>query len=136
MITDPVQAGQELAAPDLTDVVTSARTRPDGRHLTCFLNNLVNYIRTMSPAAVCFDDGLNQDLIVSAVLKGWEHTLCRYQRKCPLWDVLRLVDSYLFKDCNMVERISVLRMLHKRYLYEVNANLPTAGPPPPWFRPQ
>lgn len=129
------EAGSSLA-PDFTDVTTTARTRPDGRHMTCFLNNLVNYIRNMAPGVVCFDDQFNQDLIVAAVMEGWEHTLARYQQKCPLWDVLRLVDTYLFKDCNFVERISVLRMLHKRYLYEVNANLPTAGPPPPWFRPQ
>lgn len=133
---DMNEDSQRVVQPDFSDVGTTARTRPSGRHMTCFLNNLVNYIRHLAPNSVCFDDQYNQDLIVSAVVKGWEMTLYRYQQKCPLWDVLRLVDIYLFKDCNMVERISILRMLHKRYLFEVNANLPTAGPPPPWFRPQ
>ncbi|EME49851.1 hypothetical protein DOTSEDRAFT_77028 [Dothistroma septosporum NZE10] len=136
MPEDTNEDSQHAVQPDFSDVSTTARTRPDGRHMTCFLNNLVNYIRHLAPNSVCFDDQYNQDLIVSAVIKGWEATLSRYHQKCPLWDVLRLVDMYLFKDCNMVERISILRMLHKRYLFEVNANLPTAGPPPPWFRPQ
>lgn len=130
------EPARQHVAPDFTDVTSTARTRPEGRHLTCFLNNLVNYIRTLPPNAVCFDDQYNQDLLVTAVLKGWEQTLARYHQTCPLWNVLRLVDVYLFRDCQMVERISCLRMLHKRYMYEVNANLPTAGPPPPWFRPQ
>ncbi|CAK4033532.1 Hypothetical predicted protein [Lecanosticta acicola] len=130
------EPARQSVAPDFTDVTSTARTRPDGRHLTCFLNNLVNYIRTLPPNVVCFDDQYNQDLIVTAVLKGWNQTLARYHQACPLWNVLRLVDTYLFRDCQMVERISCLRMLHRRYLYEVNANLPTAGPPPPWFRPQ
>ncbi|KAK4507069.1 hypothetical protein PRZ48_000803 [Zasmidium cellare] len=123
-------------APDYTDLNTTTKTRPEGRHLTCFLNNLVNYIRHLSPTVICFDDQFNQDLVASAVFKGWDSTLSRYSQKCPLWEVLRLVDMYLFKDCNVMERIGMMRMLHKRYLFEVNANLPTAGPPPPWFRPQ
>lgn len=136
MAMDSGGENQNGGRPDITDLHKATRTRPEGRHLTCFLNNLVNYIRHLSPNVICFDDEYNQDLIVSAVFKGWEFTLSRYSQKCPLWEVLRLVDIYLFKDCNMLERIGMMRMLHKRYLFEVNANLPTAGPPPPWFRPQ
>lgn len=136
MAMDSGAEARDGAAPDYTDLNSTTRTRPDGRHLTCFLNNLVNYIRHLSPTAICFDDEFNQDLVASAVFRGWDYTLSRYSQKCPLWEVLRLVDIYLFKDCNVLERISMMRMLHKRYLFEVNAQLPTAGPPPPWFRPQ
>ena len=136
MAVDSGAEGPDGTAPDYTDLNTTTKSRPEGRHLTCFLNNLVNYIRHLSPTAICFDDEYNQDLVASAVFKGWDYTLSRYSQKCPLWEVLRLVDMYLFKDCNVMERIGMMRMLHKRYLFEVNANLPTAGPPPPWFRPQ
>lgn len=115
----------------------STRPRAEGRDLTNFLNNLVKHIRSISPAAVCFDDRYNQDVIITAVLKGWQ-ALSRYQRHCPLWAVLQMVDQCLFKDINLVERISVLRMLHLRYLSEINVHLPTVveGPLPPWFSPQ
>lgn len=136
MALDTGAEGRDGTTPDYTDLNTTTRTRPDGRHLTCFLNNLVNYIRHLSPTVICFDDEFNQDLVASAVFRGWDYTLSRYSQKCPLWEVLRLVDIYLFKDSNVLERISMMRMLHKRYLFEVNAQLPTAGPPPPWFRPQ
>jgi len=116
---------------------TSSTPRAEGRDLTNFLNNLVKHIRSISPAAVCFDDRYNQDVIITAVLKGWQ-ALSKYQQQCPLWAVLQMVDQCLFKDINFVERISVLRMLHLRYLSEVNVHLPTVveGPLPPWFSPQ
>ncbi|CZT17223.1 uncharacterized protein RCC_03056 [Ramularia collo-cygni] len=116
---------------------SSARPRAEGRDLTNFLNNLVKHIRSISPGSVCFDDRYNQDVIITAVLKGWP-ALSKYQQQCPLWAVLQMVDQCLFKDINLVERISVLRMLHLRYLSEVNVHLPTVveGPLPPWFSPQ
>lgn len=116
---------------------TNTRPRAEGRDLTNFLNYLVKHIRSISPASVCFDDRYNQDVIITAVLKGWQ-ALSRYRQQCPLWEVLQMVDQCLFKDINIVERISVLRMLHLRYLSEVNAHMPTVveGPLPPWFSPQ
>jgi hypothetical protein len=121
--------------PDGKGTRMGPRPPAEGRDLTNFLNNLVKHIRSMSPSMVCFDDNINQDVIITAVLKGWK-SLSRYQRQCPLWAVLQMVDQTLFKDCNLVERISVLRMLHMRYLSEVNLHTPVEGPLPPWFTPQ
>lgn len=125
------------AHPELTGLYTSAKPLPNGRDLTLFLNNLVNHIRSIPADQVCFDDQSNQDIVVNAVLKGWKHALLRYEQVCPLWEVLQMVDLCIFKDSNLVDRIAILRMLHKRYMFEIrNMPLQIEGPLPVWYQPQ
>ncbi|KJX92972.1 hypothetical protein TI39_contig4478g00001 [Zymoseptoria brevis] len=134
-IADVTETSPAIKGPWKTSSASS-RPQAEGRDLTHFLNNLVKHIRSISPAMVCFDDRYNQDVIITAVLKGWQ-SLSRYQQQCPLWAVLQMVDQSIFKDCNLVERVSVLRMLHKRYLSEIDVHTPAIeGPLPPWFTPQ
>ncbi|KXT02595.1 hypothetical protein AC578_10657 [Pseudocercospora eumusae] len=132
----PSRAHPSNGHPELTGVYTAAKPVPNGRDVTMFLNNLVNHIRMMSPDRVCFEDRYNQDVIINAVLKGWKYSLNRYEQICPLWEVLKNVDLCLFKDCNLIERLGCLRMLHKRYMFEIK-NTPAAveGPLPVWYQP-
>ncbi|KAI5370937.1 hypothetical protein Slin15195_G018100 [Septoria linicola] len=130
-------AGRGFAHPQLTaQFAAGGRPTAGGRELTMFLNHLVEHIRNIATDRVCYDDEHNQDVIINAVLKGWKFALSRYEQVCPLWEVLQMVDLCLFKDCNMVERISCLRMLHKRYMFETkNVAVQVEGPLPAWFQP-
>lgn len=123
--------------PELAGIYTATKPAPNGRDVTMFLNNLVNHIRAIPPDRVCFEDQYNQDVIINAVLKGWKYALNRYDQICPLWEVLQTVDLCLFKECNLIERLGCLRMLHKRYLFEIK-NTPVAieGPLPVWYQPR
>lgn len=146
-----------FAHPQITAMLASTgrAATPGGRDLTMFLNHLVDHIRNIPPERICYDDEHNQDVIINAVLKGWKFAMSRYEQVCPLWEVLQMVDMCLFKDCNMVERISCLRMLHKRYgraippphihtdrrccryMFETKTvATQVEGPLPPWFQPQ
>ncbi|KAF2212175.1 hypothetical protein CERZMDRAFT_97459 [Cercospora zeae-maydis SCOH1-5] len=120
----------------LAQFAAGGKPTAGGRELTMFLNHLVEHIRNVSPDRVCYDDEHNQNVIITAVLKGWKFALSRYEQICPLWEVLQMVDICLFKDCNMVERVSCLRMLHKRYMFETkNVAMQVEGPLPAWFQP-
>ncbi|EME87169.1 uncharacterized protein MYCFIDRAFT_84235 [Pseudocercospora fijiensis CIRAD86] len=132
----PSRAHPSNGHPELTGVYTAAKPVPSGRDVTMFLNNLVNHIRMLPPDRVCFEDRYNQDVIINAVLKGWRYSLNRYDQICPLWEVLQTVDLCLFKECNLIERLGCLRMLHKRYIFEIR-NTPVAveGPLPVWYQP-
>lgn len=116
-MTNVVSNQGAFANPQLNAMLatTGRAATPGGRDLTMFLNHLVDHIRNIPPERICYDDEHNQDVIINAVLKGWKFAMSRYEQVCPLWEVLQMVDMCLFKDCNMVERISCLRMLHKRY---------------------
>ncbi|WPH00891.1 Hypothetical protein R9X50_00372500 [Acrodontium crateriforme] len=124
-------------SPKHDDLFTTARLKPNGREITSTLSKLVTFVRSIPANQICFDDQCNQDLLVTAIVKGWDYSLARFQQKCPLWTVLQLVDLSLFRFCNLVERLSVLRILHKMYLFEVGTRLNgVEGPLPAWYKPQ
>ncbi|PPJ53646.1 hypothetical protein CBER1_00795 [Cercospora berteroae] len=134
---DGINANRIAPHPQLLAQFTAGgKPTAAGRELTLFLNHLVDHIRNVSPDRVCYDDEHNQDVIISAVLKGWKFALSRYEQICPLWEILQMVDLCLFKECNMIERVSCLRMLHKRYMFETkNVAVQVEGPLPAWFQP-
>ncbi|KAB8346173.1 hypothetical protein FH972_023219 [Carpinus fangiana] len=137
-IPDPtcIPAVQALTSELASISPLPSNLRQGGRDVTNTLNSLVYYVRNLAPESVCFDDDCNQDFLVRHVLQGWEQATSRYQQICPLWLVLRLVDLWLFKNSPVIERIAMLRMLHRMYLFEISSRSGTREPLPLWYKPQ
>ena len=94
---------------------------PNGREITRLCNSMVQYVRSLRPEMVCVDDALNQDVLIRAILHGWDEALASHEVSCALWIVVRNVDSLLFRHCNIKERICILRIIHQMYLVSLKA---------------
>lgn len=95
---------------------------PNGRDITRLCNALVQYVRSLDPQQICINEAHNQDVIIRGIIHGWDNALARYPTHCPLWLVIRQVDAWLFRRCNLNERICTLRIIHQMYLVSQNAS--------------
>ncbi|WPH05048.1 Hypothetical protein R9X50_00794700 [Acrodontium crateriforme] len=83
---------------------------------------------------VCIDHALNQDALIRGVLYGWDDVAVNGDFFCPLWRIISLLDSRIFRFSATMTRFSCLYMTHQLLLCLAGAtpvnNLPA------WFRPR
>ncbi|KIW79467.1 hypothetical protein Z517_06079 [Fonsecaea pedrosoi CBS 271.37] len=96
-------------------------------------NEAFGRVYSISRDEVCVDEQLNQDALISGVLKGWDSLQSR-SRRCPVWDVLRTIDEGLFLLSDILNRLCMLRAVHFMILVFVGAW--TFNDVPPWYRPR
>jgi hypothetical protein len=82
------------------------------------VNHVFESIHDVDRAVVCLDDRLNQNALIRGVLRGWD-SLQALSRRCPLWDILRLIDEALFLLSEITTRLSMLRAVHFMLLVRI-----------------
>jgi hypothetical protein len=110
---------------------------PDRTSLTdCreILNSVLHSACTLDPSQVCADDETNEDAIIRGITQGWKNVRIRHPFFCPLWKIIRLLDSRMFRLSGTITRFCTLYMIHRMLLCLVNAK--DVQSLPPWFRPR
>lgn len=114
----------KIAGPQYAQTTSAAL--PSGPHddLTdTSIADCCNAILAQVPLArksdICHDDRINCDMIIRAVVKGWDAVPQR-GNFCPLWAILRYLDDLLFSSCSMIGRLVMLRMIHCMLFVSLN----------------
>lgn len=87
-----------------------------------------------APSRVCIDHGLNQDALIRGVLYGWDDVAINGDFFCPLWRIISLLDSRIFRFSGTMTRFSCLYMTHQLLLC-LSGAMPVHDLPA-WFRPR
>lgn len=89
---------------------------------------------SLSPSEVCTDPSRNEDSIVRGVVQGWDEVVAQHAFFCPLWRILRFLDSRIFRLSGTMTRFCTLSMIHHMLLCFVKAS--ELGSLPSWYRPR
>ncbi|KIW21681.1 hypothetical protein PV08_02261 [Exophiala spinifera] len=122
-----------------TEQLTGCKRREKalaGNDCQSIFNDAVTMARGLSSTTVCGDPSLNQDVLVRGVLFGWEiaTTASPNQWRCPLLQILQLLDRRIFHLSGTITRLCALRMIHLLLLCLVKAA--SYETLPPWYRPR
>ncbi|KAL2068644.1 hypothetical protein VTL71DRAFT_14981 [Oculimacula yallundae] len=107
-------------APPVAAAFSKSRTSIRTEIITTFCQQLNTSIATLPSTIICSNDAQNQNLLIKAVLFGWNVTET-LPRLCPLWTILQHVDASLFKETPAIERLVLLRHIHMMMLYKTGA---------------
>lgn len=83
---------------------------------------------------VCTDALRNEDAIVRGIMHGWDEVVARNPDFCPLWAIIRLLDSRIFRLSGTVTRFCTLSMTHSMLLFCASAS--GLQSLPAWYRPR
>lgn len=79
-----------------------------------------------------YEDDCGEDIPIRAILEGWD-TVERAQELPPLWKRLRRIDQLQFSSCGRMERLAILRLMHRLLRYQVEPTADQFSKLPPWF---
>lgn len=75
------------------------------------LNEILGSVYEIDPTEVCRDDQFNQDVVIRGVIRGWGVLQTQYF-SCPLWSILKRLDTLLFMNASVACRLACLRGIH------------------------
>lgn len=58
---------------------------------------------------ISLDEQANQNILIQAILQGWETVIIL----CPLWAILRQIDSLIFERSSNITRFAMLTTVHR-----------------------
>lgn len=83
---------------------------PDTSYL-CYSTILLGAIHHLHLSQVSLNDEINQDALIRGVVEGW-HVMNHKMPCCPIWDILRQIDSSIKIRGGIVTRLAMLRGIH------------------------
>lgn len=99
----------------------------------CHSTKLLGAIHHLHKSQVSLNDEINQDALICGVVEGW-HVMARRKPCCPIWNILRQIDTSIKIRSGAVTRLTMLRGMHLLLLCflfpERYHTLPT------WYRPR
>ncbi|CZT51456.1 uncharacterized protein RSE6_12603 [Rhynchosporium secalis] len=107
-------------APPVAAAFSKSRSSIRSEIITTFCQQLNVSIATLPNTIICSNDAQNQNLLLRAVLFGWNVTET-LSRVCPLWTIMQHVDASLFRETPVIERLVLLRHIHLMMLYKTGA---------------
>lgn len=109
---DFLTSGSYVVPPAVLPVATAlSRTSNSSSAVSDFCFNLNIALFSMPTRRVCTDDGENQNMLIHAVLEGWE-SVGKSGKHCPLWTILQCVDLSISGAAERIERLVLLRTVH------------------------
>ncbi|KAF7556322.1 hypothetical protein G7Z17_g1549 [Cylindrodendrum hubeiense] len=131
---------QPVATPALSSACpcNSTRTRrlSDGTEVSFNIWRAANQILS-KPAKRLDDnrecDSISDDIIVRAILHGWE-SVSKSHQLTPLWRKIRQLDELGFMGCGQVERLGILWIVHLLMPSQHNVKPPNSTPLPKWYK--
>ncbi|KAI1852194.1 hypothetical protein JX265_013047 [Neoarthrinium moseri] len=97
-----------------------------------FANEVLTPV-VLPAGGILADESWRDDIPVRALIDGWPAVENHLNGLPPLWKKLRRIDEGLFHSCGKVERLAILRMMHKLYLYSSAPTPDRRADVPPWF---
>jgi hypothetical protein len=97
---------------------TLSRTSNSSSAVSDFCYNLNIALFSMPTRRICTDDVENQNMLIHAVLEGWQ-IIGESGKHCPLWTILQCVDLSISGAAERIERLVLLRTVHIMLLVSV-----------------
>lgn len=86
-----------------------------------FANEVLTKPTTMNADLERFEDVMEEDAPVRALIEGWPAVERMYGGVLPpTWTKLRQIDEVMFGNCNVRERLAILRLTHKLMRFHIN----------------
>lgn len=128
-----------ICLPIRSDNSHSSSVPPQTLATSCqeVFNHILARALRLSRFEVCTNDTVNQDILVRAVLNGWNDVSEQYNGTtifCPLWNLLRYLDKRIFCMSGFITRLCTLRMIHAMLLCFVGAT--PFNDLPAWYKPR
>ncbi|UKZ48190.1 hypothetical protein TrVGV298_002426 [Trichoderma virens] len=89
---------------------------------------MLAHVQQGRKAEVCVDAKLNQHLLIRAVTQGWSEV----ETLCPIWKLLRFIDTLLFRGASPITRLVMLQTIHQMLL----GGCTKVDQLPSWYRPR
>jgi hypothetical protein len=97
-----------------------------------FANEVLTEPARTNPDLERFEDVMEEDAPVRALIEGWPAVERRYGGVLPpTWRKLRRIDEVIFGTCNVRERLAVMRVMHK--LMRFHTNRQKKSTVPAWY---
>lgn len=87
----------------------------EGTSLRDLLNDILGSIYYINPQLVCENEQFNQDAVIRGVILGWE-VLQKEDFVCPIWNILRRMDTLLMMHATVPTRLALIRGIHMMLL--------------------
>jgi len=105
-------SGSYVIPPAVLPVATTlSRTFNSSSAVSDFCYNLNVALFSMPTRNICIDDAENQNILIHAVLEGWQ-VIGESGKHCPLWTILQCVDLSISGASERIERLVLLRTVH------------------------
>jgi hypothetical protein len=76
---------------------------------TSLCNLELEKLNRISKYQISLEEQTNQDTLIRAILQGWETIVIL----CPLWAILRQIDSLIFESSSNITRFVMLTTIHR-----------------------
>lgn len=99
-----------------------------------FANETLTRSAPCSTAVSRVEEAMTDDTPVRALLEGWDVVEERAGGKLPpSWAKLRRIDETLFARCAPVERLAIMRMMHKMIRHDTAPSVEKQSSLPSWY---
>jgi hypothetical protein len=94
----------------------------------------LNRVYAAGPAAFG-DTALDEDIPVRAVIEGWASVEEHHELDLA-WQVIREIDTTIWFNCGVVERMAIIRFMRTKLIHQVNSHAASTMPIMPAFMTQ
>lgn len=81
----------------------------EGGSISSLISWAFGHMFQVPDSSICVDDVKNQDMLLRAVIYGWDTVPVT---ECPLWGLLRVYDDHILHFAGQVNRLAYLRQIH------------------------